>query len=125
MVGEINPQGERWQELKEQQTLQHRLPVEVLHLVRAVVGVRDPALRCDECEDWLPSYVDAEMGGLTVVQIFPLVKRHLDLCPDCLEVYLEILTLALVEEAGQLPKPKQLPAPDLSFLPPPDEEEAL
>ena len=125
MGGELNPQGEGWYGLKRQQTVPHTLPLEILHLVRAVVGVRDPALSCEACQDWLPSYVDAEVGGLAVGQLYPLVKRHLDLCADCLEAYLEVLTLALVEEAGQLPKPGQFPAPDLSFLPPPDEEEGL
>jgi hypothetical protein len=95
------------------------VPAELLHLARAVAGARDQAITCEECRAWLPSYVDAEIGGLPVGQLYPQVKRHLDLCADCQAEYLEMLELALVEDAGELPVPEALPAPDLSFLPSP------
>ncbi len=94
------------------------VPGEVLHLARAVAGAHDPTITCEECRAWLPSYVDAEVGGLPVGQLYPQVKRHLDLCADCQTEYLEMLELALVEDAGELPVPKIIPTPDLSFLPP-------
>ncbi len=93
------------------------VPGELLHLARAVTGVHDPAMRCDECQAWLPTYVDAEVGGLAAGQLHPQVKQHLDLCADCEAEYLEMLELALMEDAGQLPVPERLPAPDLGFLP--------
>jgi hypothetical protein len=58
------------------------------------------------------------MGGLAAGQLYPQVKRHLDLCPDCEAVYLEMLELAVAEEAGELPAPDEFPAPDLAFLGP-------
>jgi hypothetical protein len=93
------------------------IPDEVLQLARAVAGVRDSTMTCEECQSWLPAYVDAEVGGLTVGQMYPEVKRHLDLCPDCEAEYLEMLELALAEDAGELSVPDKLPVPDLTFLP--------
>lgn len=92
------------------------VPDELLHLARAVAGVHDPAMSCDECQAWLPTYVDAEIGGLAVGQLYPDVKRHLDLCPVCEAEYLEMLELALAEDAGELPVPERFPVPDLAFL---------
>jgi hypothetical protein len=94
------------------------VPGELLHLARAVAGVHDQTITCEECRAWLPSYVDDEVGGLPMGQSYPQVKRHLDLCADCEAEYLEMLELALVEDAGELPVPKIIPTPVLSFLPP-------
>jgi hypothetical protein len=94
------------------------VPAELLHLARAVAGVHDQTITCEKCQAQLPSYVDAEVGGLPVGQYYPQVKRHLDLCADCEVEYLEILELALVEDAGELPVPRMMPTPVLSFLPP-------
>jgi hypothetical protein len=94
------------------------MPSELLCLAQAVAGVEDQEMTCDECRAWLPSYVDAEVGGLAVGG-YPEVKRHLDLCSDCEAEYLEILELALVEDAGELPEAGALPVPDLAFLPTP------
>ena len=94
------------------------VPGELLHLARAVAGMHDQTIACEDCRPQLPSYVDAEIGGLPVGQYYPQVKRHLDLCADCQAEYLDMLELALVEDAGELPVPKIIPTPDLSFLPP-------
>jgi hypothetical protein len=94
------------------------VPGELLHLARAVAGVLDQAMTCEECQAQLPSYVDVEIGGLPVGQLYPQVKRHLDLCAECQAEYLEMLELALVEDAGELPVPRMIPIPDLGFLPP-------
>jgi len=110
----------RWQRLRDRlDELDPTVaPEDLLHLVRAVAGARDPAMACEECQAWLPSYVDAEIGGLAAGQLYPRVKRHLDLCPDCEVVYLEMLELAMAEEAGELPVPEEFPIPDLAFLGP-------
>lgn len=109
----------RWQHLSERLTGGDLtgVPSELLHLARAVTGVHDPAMSCEECQAWLPTYVDAEVGDLAVGQLYPEVKQHLDLCSQCEAEYLEMLELALAEEAGALPAPEEFPAPSLAFLP--------
>ena len=110
----------RWQRLKDRldDLDPHAVPDDLLHLIRAVTGARDPALTCEECQAWLPSYVDAEVGGLAVGQLYPHIKRHLELCTTCEAVYLEMLELAEAEEAGILPSFDESPEPDLAFLGP-------
>ncbi len=89
----------------------------LMHLARAVAGVEDPALSHEECETQLPTYVDEEVAGLKVAQLYPEVKHHLELCNRCAALYLDMLELALAEAAGQIPLTEPVPAPDLSFLP--------
>jgi hypothetical protein len=74
-------------------------------------------MTCKECLTWLPSYVDAEVGGLAAGQLYPEVKRHLDLCDECEVQYVEMLELALAEDTGELPVPERMPSARLTFLP--------
>ena len=86
-------------------------------LVRAILGLPDDGMTCDECRAWLPTYVDAEIGDISgQPRHFP-VKRHLLLCADCAAAYAELLDLALAEEQGGIPHPAYYPEPDLHFLP--------
>jgi hypothetical protein len=111
----------RWQHLKDRLTRSEptEAPDEILHLARAVAGVPDSQMTHEECRSWLPAYVDAEIGGLAVGEIYLEVKRHLDLCRECEAEYLDMLELAIAEDTGQLPVPETFPASDLSFLPMP------
>lgn len=86
-------------------------------LVRAVLGLPDDGLGCDECQAQLPAYVDAEIGGCSGHARYLPVKHHLLLCSDCAAIYLELIELALVEEQGRLDQPTHYPEPDLDFLP--------
>ncbi|MGB0384836.1 MAG: anti-sigma factor family protein [Ardenticatenaceae bacterium] len=95
-----------------------RVPQEVLHLVRVVAGVEDLGMTCEACEGSLLAYVDDEIGGLDVARLYPDVKRHLDLCPDCMKEYVEMLEWGLAEDAAWQPVDVPIPTPDLSFLPP-------
>jgi hypothetical protein len=70
-------------------------------LVRAVLGLPDDRLACDECQVWLPGYVNAEMAGLSDDPRYHAVKRHLLLCPSCESDYLALMDLALAEEEGR------------------------
>jgi hypothetical protein len=94
------------------------VPDDLLHLARAVAGVEDPNMTCEECQAWLPSYADAEVGDLAAAELYPEVKRHLDLCANCEAEYVAMLELALAEDAGELPMPERFPVLNLSFLSP-------
>jgi len=118
----------RWQRVQEQlgradvpntpSTSSGQVPQEVLHLVRAVAGVEDSGMTCEACEASLLSYVDDEIGGLDVARLYPDVKRHLDLCADCMNEYVQMLEWGLAEDAEWQPVDVPIPTPDLSFLPP-------
>ncbi len=86
-------------------------------LVRVILGLPDDAMTCDECQAWLPTYVDADIGGISGHPRYLPVKRHLLLCAGCAVAYLDLLDLALAEERGWIRPPTYYPEPDWSFLP--------
>jgi RNA polymerase sigma factor (sigma-70 family) len=88
----------------------------VQHFLNVIDGVAD-SMSCEECRSWLPEYVEAEVSGYAVVERFPEVKRHLDLCRSCEREYVALLESTLDEMAEGLPDVDAPPA-DLSFLPP-------
>lgn len=92
-------------------------PASVVHLARAVTGVEDPGLSHAEFQTRLPRYVADESSGLPVSQLYPDLKRHLDLYAICEAEYLDPLELAHLEASGALAVPPDIPELDLSFLP--------
>jgi len=90
----------------------------LFHLFQAVEGAQDTDLACPTVEAWLPRYIDDELAGEDVATKYPDIKHHIDLCPDCELLYVELLALALAEQTSALPMLATAPAPDLSFLPP-------
>lgn len=74
-----------------------------------------PAM-CAGRDDWLPTYVDAEVGGLGERAEFLPIKRHLLGCEACFTFYVEALMLEVAAEAGRLPALPAGLAGDLSFL---------
>ena len=94
------------------------LPGGLQGLAQAMVGADETTMTHDECLSWLPSFVEAEMGGLPAARLYPEVKRHLDGCANCEAEYAQMLELAMAEEAGELPPVASDQQPDLSFIPP-------
>jgi len=88
-------------------------------LASALENDRDPVLSCEECQACLPAYVEAELEEEKLTARFPAVWRHLLLCDECGALYADMLEISMLEEAGRLPVPAAIPAPDLSFLPSP------
>jgi hypothetical protein len=54
-------------------------------MMRDILTTRPDEIGCVECFDQLDRYVDARMSGLNAAQAMPLVRTHLDHCPDCRE----------------------------------------
>ncbi|UCG23412.1 MAG: hypothetical protein JSW55_14855 [Chloroflexota bacterium] len=71
---------------------------------------------CQKCLDQLDAYVAAQLTGEDYLALYPDVALHLDLCSECADAYARIYELELAEREGSLPRPEQIPAPDLSFL---------
>jgi hypothetical protein len=62
------------------------LPLEAM-LARMAADTDEMELSCDEVLELLDRYVEMEASGEDAAALFPLVKRHLDRCRDCLEEY--------------------------------------
>jgi len=74
----------------------------------------DPAA-CDRCIEQVDDYVAAQLAGRAYTTLFPEVAEHLDACVECAAAYARLYELET--EAGSLPRPEEMPEPDLSFLP--------
>ncbi len=56
-------------------------------LARMAADTDEVELSCDEVLELLDRYLEMEARGEGAAVLFPLVKRHLDKCRDCLEEY--------------------------------------
>ena len=62
-------------------------------LLRVLEDVRKDDMPCSEVFARLDEYVDKEVDGLDAAHIMPLLREHLDLCPDCCEEYEALLAM--------------------------------
>lgn len=87
-----------------------------VHFAHAVLGTSRTSLDCDSCQTALPQQIESELNNRPSPD-YRRIRCHIDLCPACSEIYLDLLEVALLAEEGPLPGPS-LPI-DLSFLEPP------
>ena len=58
-------------------------------------------ITCDELYEKLDQYVDREVGKKDAARIMPLMREHLDICPECCEEYETLLHVVEVTEENQ------------------------
>ena len=72
--------------------LQKELPNEaVLGFLRVLDGVRAEEISCDELYAKLDEYVEREVNKKDAAQLMPVIREHLDTCPECCEEYETLL----------------------------------
>lgn len=72
--------------------LQKELPSEaVLGFLRVLESARGEEISCDEIYSKLDEYVEREVNKKDAAQLMPLIREHLDTCPDCCEEYETLL----------------------------------
>ena len=59
----------------------------VLGFLRVLESVREEELPCDEIYARIDEYVEREVDKKDAARLMPLVREHLDLCPECCEEY--------------------------------------
>lgn len=80
--------------------LQTEIPNEaVLGFLRVLEEVRAEELTCDEIFSKLDEYVERQANKKDAAQLMPLIREHLDICPECCEEYETLLKV--IEEAEQ------------------------
>ena len=57
----------------------------VISLMQLIERTKDGEYTCEETLDLLDEYVELANGGKDVVEIMPLVRNHINDCPDCTE----------------------------------------
>lgn len=82
--------------------LQKELPPEtVLGIMRVLDTMPAEELSCDDIYARLDEYVEREVDQKDAAQIMPILREHLDVCPECCEEYealLEVLNKSSREE---------------------------
>jgi hypothetical protein len=74
--------------------LRKELPNEaVLGFLRVLESVREEEISCDEIYSKLDEYVEREVSKKDAAQLMPLIREHLDVCPECCEEYEALLNV--------------------------------
>lgn len=63
----------------------------VLKFVNVLEQVRRDELSCTEIHAHLDEFVEEQVSKHDADRIMPLIREHLDLCPDCCEEYEALL----------------------------------
>ncbi len=71
-----------------------QLPDEVVQgFLRVLEEVRVEDVPCSQVFARLDEYVEKEVHGENAARLMPLLREHLDLCPDCCEEYEALLSV--------------------------------
>jgi hypothetical protein len=65
----------------------------VLGFLRVLESVREEEISCDEIYAKIDEYVEREVNKKDAAQLMPLIREHLDTCPDCCEEYEALLNV--------------------------------
>ena len=69
------------------------------HVALAMMSMtHEQELSCDEVHALIDQFAEMQLRGENPAHLFPLVQRHLDMCPECREEF-EALLAALAVEA--------------------------
>jgi UDP-N-acetylmuramyl tripeptide synthase len=80
------------QKIKKSFSHQEELPTEaVLGFLHVLESVQEEGCSCDEVFTKIDEYVEREVDKKDAEDLMPLVREHLDLCPDCCEEYEALL----------------------------------
>ena len=72
--------------------LQKELPEEtVIGIMRVLDAVPEDGITCEELYIRLDEYVEREVDQKDAAQIMPILREHLDVCPECCEEYEALL----------------------------------
>jgi len=86
------------------------------YLIRALTTDEVDRLTCQECQDLLPEYIQAEMDGRARESQWHPVTLHLETCPHCAEAYAALLDLTELAYGERGAEPPHYPVPELPFL---------
>ena len=88
----------------------------IRHLVRALTADEEDSLTCEECQDLLPEYLEAEARGEAHKAQWRPVAYHLETCPHCSAERASLSELLELAHGERGEEPPRYPVPDLSFL---------
>ncbi len=75
----------------------------LVELIQLLEKTREDAYSCTETYALLDEYVELIATDEQAAQIMPLVKNHMDICPDCHEEFELLLTILKSELSADIP----------------------
>ena len=66
-------------------------PEAVLGFLRVLENMDNEEITCDELYAKLDEYVEREVDQKDAAKIMPLMREHLDVCPECCDEYEALL----------------------------------
>ena len=66
---------------------------EMVKMLQALAKTEEQEISCDHVFAVLDEFVEAVRRGENVLLLMPLVRQHLDMCPDCREEYEALLRM--------------------------------
>ena len=65
----------------------------IVKFLKILETVRDEEMSCDEMFTRLDEFVETEVKSHDAEKLMPLLREHLDMCPDCDEEYEALLNV--------------------------------
>lgn len=65
----------------------------MVKMLQALAMTEDHEISCDDVFAVLDEFTEAVKRGENVLLLMPLVRQHLDMCPDCREEYETLLRM--------------------------------
>jgi hypothetical protein len=85
------------------QGLFHKTPQnpEVKVVLSMMAMTFDQELSCDEVHALIDQFAEMQMRGEDPARLFPLIQRHLEMCPECREEFEALLAALQVIPASR------------------------
>ena len=90
----INRLFKRSQKPSRSMGVQEISPSQAALMLQMIQKTQEVELSCDDVHKLLDQYTEMALRGDVAAALLPLVRQHLELCPDCMEEY-EALTRIL------------------------------
>lgn len=74
-------------------------PSQAEKMLKMIQKTQETELSCDDVHKLLAQYTEMALQGEDSAAFLPLVRQHLELCPDCMEEY-EALAHILQAQVG-------------------------
>ena len=66
---------------------------EMVKMIQALAATEEQEISCNDVFAVLDEFAEAVKRGENVLLLMPLVRQHLDMCPDCREEYETLLRM--------------------------------
>lgn len=78
------------------------------HWIHSIFATQDEEIDCGQLFEALSQFVDMEISGEDAARLLPYVQQHLDICPECEDLFEALHEIAQLEAEDRLPEVDEL-----------------